>query len=784
MTRPAGSPEGLVCLGASAGGLRSLQAVLGALPADFPWPVLVALHVRPEPPSLLASILERGTLLAVKEAEEGEPLRPGTVYVSRSDAELGVTPDFRVAMRPLSKGRPQRIDFLFSTSAAVARAQTVAVVLSGDGSDGAAGSLVVKLNGGSVLAERDGSARHPSMPHAAAAAGTVDALRDRDQIAPLLAELAGGRLKEANAALREDVTRIVAVITQEGGADFARYRQGTLARRIQRRMAICGFASPEAYRQHLLTNAEEREALRQSFLVLVTEFFRDPEAWRLVEERVVPALAARVRAGRKVRVWSAGCATGEEAYTIAMLLRDAIPGASPANVEIVATDLDDASLAHAREGLYHEARLRNVSPVMLARHFDLDGTSARVKDDLRDLVRFRRSDLTREAPEGAFDFVVCRNVLIYFNEKLQGDVFGLLEGGLAPGAFLLLGQSESPPRERSQLAPAAERSHLFVVGGDGAAIPVASPAPSRSTAAATEGALAPSLVGGIGDALMGSSSLFAFIVDDETRVLAMNRLARALLAPRAEGTLLVQGHESTLRDAVRLAIASGSATRLDCVGLDPDIQFRFDFVVEPLPRATRAALVVGPAASDREPSTVTLSDPDSIADLLATNEELQAANEELAATNEELQAANEELASLNEEFQSNNEVLGTRNVDLEAGATSSRARNILLRAMVAAGRAAIIACDAEQRVVVCTAQAASLLRISGDCLGKPLAQVGLPIPAATLEGWLEDARRNRAPVRQESPAPGGGALTVEIEFAESVHGGSAGWVLAWRVRNA
>lgn len=457
------SPEpdaaGLVCLGASAGGLRSIEAVVSRLPADMPWPVLVSQHLQPDRVSQLPGILARVSGMRVREAVDGETLVGGTIYTSPSSSEMGVTSDGRISHRPPVAGKPQRIDHLFATASFARPGRVVAVVLSGTGSDGAVGSLVVKLHGGTVIAESDQTAQYGGMPAAAQRAGTVDATLTADAIAPLLVELARGALADASATKRAILRDIAQEITDASGTDFARYRLGTLRRRAENRRAIVGDPTLGAYRERLAMEPAEREALVRSLLIPVTEFFRDPPAWNALAEHVLPALAERTRAGEPVRIWCAGCASGEEAYTIAILVAEGFPDRR--RVEILATDLDPSAIAAATEGTYDAARVEGIDAGRRGRFFRAKGHGYRVGDELRALVQFRTHDVTRDPAPGKFHLIVCRNLLIYFDEALQARTIEAFRDALVPGGALFLGGSEAIPRHQGAFEPLVRPMRIF-----------------------------------------------------------------------------------------------------------------------------------------------------------------------------------------------------------------------------------------------------------------------------------------------------------------------------------
>lgn len=760
MTAP-NAKRGLICVGASAGGLRSLEAVLSRVPKDLPWPVLVSQHLQHDRVSQLPEILARVVAMPVREAVEGEVPHAGTIYTSPASAELGVRADGRLALRPPVQGVPQRIDHLFATAAFALPGRVVAVVLSGTGNDGAVGSLVVKLNGGVVVVESAETAEHTGMPEAAERAGTVDATLNAPAIASLIVDLAGGKLEATTEAARAVLRQIAHEITRSSGTDFTAYRAGTLRRRVENRRAIVGMPTIEAYRDLVASDSAERARLVRSLLIPVTEFFRDPEAWRALDRRVFPTLAERAAAGLPVRIWCAGCATGEEAYTIAILAAENLP--SDCDLRILATDLDDRALAAASEGVYDAARLAGVDPARRARFFVAEGSKHHVVDDLRKRVQFLSHDLTADAPPGEFDLVVCRNVLIYFEPDLQAQTIRRFQAAIAPRGFLFLGQSEAIPAHRASFAPVVRSMRIFRTTRG--ASPNAAEAHGHRDASPTASAWAPAHV--------DEPDTLLLSLDPEGLITLANARARLILGRDVRGSRLFDvfpDWEGThVDEALRGSMAGGRGLR---VRNAPTPWGPLDLTFEPLPEGARGLLLIGiPVGSGP------LADPatevrEARHDLSAANDELQSANEELAATNEELQRANEEMASLNVESQATNDALAAANAELKF---ARGARRDPIREFMDVRRDAVVACDPQRRVLFFNARAAEILGLGPGVVGQPLQLAALGVGDVDLAARLAEAKSAQA--RIEVPARDGGDIAIEWVVDQSDR--PLGWVLTW-----
>lgn len=771
---------GVLCLGASAGGLRSVEAVLANLPASFPWPILVSQHLQREHVSLMPEILSRATKLQVREAMDGEIPVAGVVYTCPSAAELGISPEGRLSLRPLAEGRPQRIDHLFSTASFAKPGLVIAVILSGTGNDGTAGSLVVKLNGGTVIAESEESAEHSAMPRAAVKAGTVDAMRSAEAIAPLVIELAEGGLEEMTQALSRDVAAIAQTLAASSGTDFSRYRSATLRRRIEKRCALVGAATASEYHEIVKRDPIERDALIKSLLLPVTEFFRDPAAWETLAAEVLPALVTRADAGGTVRVWCAGCASGEEVYSMAIALAEG--GVPLDRVQIVATDLDPDSIHRAKSATYETARMENVDAARRARFFVPDGGAFRVVDELRRCVDLRVHDLTRDPPPaGPFDMIVCRNVLIYFEDTLQAQVLEALEASLVPGGILFLGRSTAIPSHADAFEPVARTMRIFRsrrTTGPGPPLgplpaSAAQPAPTSSASAAQNQ---------VDAIVVEDPNVIILVVDDSWRITFASRRAREVTSEGVVGkdlfAVFPRWENPPVRDALRSSMSEGRSVHIQGVPMSPGF---VDVALEVLSGsgARKLLLVATPVPARQAPTRTEREDQELLReDLAATNDELQTANEELAAANEELQATNEELASLNEEFLSTNQNLASTNAQMQANIHDAEPSAKLLRAILLSRGGAVVACDASRRVTIMTPRAATLLRLDATLIGRPLDARMLGIEAGALNEWLDASAQASAPIHRDVPTADG-PLRVSIEGLRGPGGEKVGWLLTW-----
>ncbi|MHB1262587.1 MAG: chemotaxis protein CheB [Thermoplasmatota archaeon] len=430
-------PATVIALGASAGGLESLGRLLGGLPEAFPAPILVALHLDPHHISQAVPLLQMRTKLKVKAALAGTSLQAGTVYVAPPDHHLelrGGKIRLTHAAR-VSYSRPS-IDVLFASVAKDYGPACIVVVLSGTGSDGSAGLIAAKRRGGLAVAEDPSTAAFAGMPNAAERTGLLDAILPVRQIPAFLARAVAHRVT----VTEQQWGRMLVLLASRTGARFSRYRSSTLHRRLQQRLGARGCRTMAAYLRILERDGAEVDRLHAAFLIKVSSFHRDPASWRALAREAAPLAAQRPEG---LRAWSAGCATGEEAYTLAMLLARTL-GLGPAVPwKVFATDLDEGALKAARAARYSDDQVRGVPRADLAKYFVRDRAGWRVGKALRGRVVFGRHDLLHDPPLANMDVLACRNVLIYFSPEEREKTLRRLCFAVNPGGVLFLGRAEA-----------------------------------------------------------------------------------------------------------------------------------------------------------------------------------------------------------------------------------------------------------------------------------------------------------------------------------------------------
>lgn len=683
-----------VAIGSSAGGVAALQSLFQTMPTDLGVAFVVIAHLEPTHPSELVPILQRRTSMPVHQVDKRMPLQANCVYVIAPDRRLVIT-NGDIASMPFDEPRGQRAPIdLFFRSLAEQHGDGFGIVLTGAGSDGVVGIKAIKEAGGLILVQDPKDAEYSSMPRNAIATGVADVVAPVAELPARLAELARqkSRIVVHTADGDEDVSlrRILAFLRARTGHDFSQYKRPTIMRRLARRMQLNRQDSLEAYAAFLRENAEEIPALFSDLLISVTTFFRDASAFESLAERVIPRFFDEDRDGDPIRIWVTGCATGEEAYSIAiLLLEEAARRDFRPEIQIFATDLDSGALAAAREGRYPTAIEADVSEDRLRRFFLREGDHYRVRKEIRDLVVFAAHSMLKDPPFSRLDLVSCRNLLIYLERDLQNQLLNTLRYALKGDCFLFLGTAETADgaqgvfraidREHRiyQALPQADRS-VPMLPRMMVPTPINMP-PSKLSAAAPSQAHT-----GTHREALEAAAPPSILVDEEQRILHLSETAGRYLAPSA-GPLSTSVTQMA-RPELRLDIRSGLHRALERgeISLSLPIRVQFNgsahrvFVqVKPAPASDdgrRRALVMffeggsmDPLAAGTERGTQDDAMMSQLQEeLQLTRDRLRASREEYEAANEELRAANEELQSINEEYRSTAEELETSKEELQS----------------------------------------------------------------------------------------------------------------------
>lgn len=718
-------PTLVVGIGASAGGLEALRSMLIAIPKKTPISIVVLMHVDPSANDVLPEVLAKHAHLPIAEVTHGMPLKSGNIYIVPGHHRVSLTKGiFELTRIEKPEERRALIDQFFHALAKDQGDRAVGIVLSGTGSDGALGLKSISKAGGMALVQAPSTAKYDEMPQSAIDTGTVDHVLMPEALAEeLLAYTEHMKLsgeKESFEALLSGIEdmlpEICDVLLNVTGHNFRHYKTSTLSRRIQRRIQVLRMRTAHEYFQLLKANEEEANQLFNDLLIGVTAFFRDPEAFDSLANDILPRLFKNRRPEDTIRIWVPGCATGEEAYTIAMLLKEQMDELqNPPEVQIFATDIDEQSLTTARQGAYPHGIADEVHPDRLKRFFIKKGQQYHINKDVRQMVLFSMHNLINDPPFSKLDMISCRNLLIYLGSHLQKKLIPLFHYALKPGGYLFLGPSENLSSHRelfrplaakhriSQRLPTAVQSSTYM-GSRNMAASVAKP-PNVASITETDTYLlmqrivldefAPKsvVVDQDGQIICASGNLEKYMTvstgafHNSITGLAREGLRvgiRAALSEAIEKRRLVVHDNLTLRNKNGMQRVSVTVQPMPHLGDDSGLYLVVFQDVATLikeesshpPASEEAAAII--EHLERELLSTREDLERTVQDLEAANEEMKSSNEELLSMNEELQSANEELETSKEEVQSANDTLSRVNNDLENLLASTKMATLFL----------------------------------------------------------------------------------------------------------
>jgi two-component system CheB/CheR fusion protein len=787
------SPPAVVGIGASAGGIAALQALFRHVPDKMGVAYVVILHLAPDIRSELAAVLAPHSKMPVNTVSEPMLMEPDNIYVIPPDRRLELT-DGIIAAVPFDEPRARRsaVDSFFM-SLARQHADGFAVVLSGAGSDGSLGVKAIKEAGGIILVQDPAEAEYPSMPRSAVATGVADFVLPVRKLAERLTELIRNRERSPAPEPRQDddeqIRRILAHLRVRTGHDFSRYKGSTVLRRIQRRVQVARKESFADYYAYLRENAEEAQALFSDLLISVTMFFRDPDAFDTLAAKAISQIFDGRTAVDQIRVWAPGCATGEEAYTLGMmLLEEASRRELRPEIQVFGSDLDANALNVAREGRYPLAIEQDVSEERLRRFFTRESDHYRVKRELRDIVLFAGHSLLRDPPFSRIDLISCRNLLIYLDRELQNQVIGVFHYALKPNGFLFLGSSESADHPGQLFRVVDREAHLYQsVAGRSERLPIlprmlepvkepapAKPAPATSTSEA-----------GLHREALEWAAPPSILVDLSHRAVHLSETAGRylMLSAGPVSADVVELVRPELRLDLRAALHRAFERGEPSLSLPTPVRFngtshRVQVLVKPASQSdergpARAlvmfvegdaieesgdAMVVAEAARGKDDAVRRLAEELRLTQgrLRATreesegvNEELRAANEELQSINEEYRSTSEELETSKEELQSINEELQTVNNELKLKLEGVSRANSDLQNLMDATDVGTLFLDPALRIKRFTPRLTDLFNITVNDHGRPITDFTHQLEYPDLAKDALAVLRNLVPVQRE-----------------------------------
>ena len=781
----------IIGVGASAGGIEAIEGFLRGMPAEPGLALVIVTHLSPDRESLLHEIVARYTDLPVHVATDGMAVEKNQIYIMPPDAIL-VIENRHLQIRKNSSRRERRpIDIFMSSLAVDIGEMAGGIVLSGGDSDGTLGIKAIKERGGITLAQvGDGfGPRHPAMPDAAISTGLVDFAIPVDEMGAKLVEFVrSASLDPMIAAVEaeegwtidEALAEIYGILRNQIGHDFSGYKTKTFVRRVQRRMQVTQLRTLEAYMERLRQEPQEVGALFRDLLINVTDFFRDEDAFGLLATAAIPKLFEGRGANDTVRIWVPGCATGEEVFSIGILVREhmetltAVP-----RVQIFATDIDERAITVARAATYPEAFLSGVSLERRQRFFTSDGGSFVVSKAVRELCIFSSHSVIRDPPFSRMDLISCRNLLIYFGVNVQNQVIPTLHYALRPGGYLFLGSAESASQFADLFAPIDTRHRIFRRRSD-VAPAIRLPISLRELRPGQATALAPRRVPLAGMALRQAvdtqvierfSPPHVVVNQDGDVVYYSTRTGKYLEAPGGAPTrqLLMTARKGLRLDLgalFREAVETGTTASHDGISLEDDegrVQI-VNLTIDPIshrPGGESLYLVLfsdlGPVLSREEALTRTRMTHDGVAahlerELRETRdrlqslieeyetalEELRSSNEELVSVNEEMQSTNEEMEASKEELQSVNEELHTVNTELNGKIEALDRANSDLQNLFGSTDVATVFLDRNLVIRSFTPAVTRIFRILPTDTGRPITDFSSRLD---LPGFADEIER-------------------------------------------
>jgi len=784
-TKPESSLFPIVGIGASAGGLEALEQFLGHVPENSGMAFVIVQHLDPTHKGIMCELLARITAMEVFQVSDRMRVKPNCVYVIPPNKDMSILHGVLHLFEPTApRGLRLPIDFFLRSLAEDRKEQSIGVILSGMGSDGTMGLRAIKEKAGLALAQAPASAKFDSMAKSAIAAGLADIIAPAEDLPGKILDYLRHTLVIAKTEIpieekdHSALSKVLILLRAKTGNDFSMYKKNTLYRRIERRMSIHQIDRIASYVRYLQENSQELEILFKELLIGVTSFFRDEAAWEQLRDEVIPKLLANYPQGGKLRAWSAGCSTGEEAYSLAIAFKEAIEKVNPTEnftLHIFATDLDHNTINKARSGVYPAGIAADVTALRLKRFFIQEENGYRIGKEIREMVTFATQNVIMDPPFTKLDILICRNLLIYLTPELQKILLPLFHYSLKPGGVLFLGSAETVNNFTDLFAPLAVKSRLFrkresvliaeTLAFPASFIPALPGLPKELTMlkpAANLQSLADQL-------LLQHFSPPAVLVNDKGDILYISGRTGKYLEPaagKANWNIFAMA-----RDGLRFDLGSAFQKALKQKGAittkglqvgtnggkqtvdimvqkieEPEalrgmVMIVFTDVATPLEKETKVSSRKAPVGNTRvqelEEDLQQLREQlqTTREEMQSSQEELKSTNEELQSTNEELQSTNEELTTSREEMQSLNEELQTVNAEQLAKMDELSWINDDMKNLLNSTEIVTVFLDNELHVRRFTTGADKLFKLLPGDVGRPLSDIAndLLYPGMTEE---------------------------------------------------
>jgi len=828
----------IVGVGASAGGLEAFKRLLSTLPNNSGMGIVFISHLNPTHESKLSEVLASSTRMPVVEAENGATVRPNHVYVIPPNANLAILRGVLHLMSPApTDGRQMTIDYFLRSLAQDQGSRAIGVVLSGSNSDGALGLQAIKAEGGITFVQDEESAQYNTMPRSAVSAGAVDFVLPPEEIAAELTRIGqhpyvSSRSERAveTAVSRDgtDLNKIFIMLRNRTGVDFTYYKQTTIRRRMMRRLALLKIAGLRNYLKYLQENAPELSALYEDLLINVTNFFRDPDVYEALKTKVFPKLIDKRSIEAPIRMWVAGCATGEEAYSLAISLAEYVGDkAENMPIQIFATDVSEKVIDKARTGVYPENISLDVSPERLKRFFLKVEAGYQISKTIREMCVFSRQNLIKDPPFSRLDLISCRNVLIYMDSQLQRKIVPILHYALNPGGFIVLGTAETVGGH-SDLFSVEDRKHKIYSRKSsdshqdfGFSVPVGGPAEREAVPIPiTDEARRKFSLQRESERIVLTRYGPAGVVIDHNLQIVLFRGHTGLFLEPAPGEVSLnifsmarEGLMPELRAAIYEARNRNLPVRRDNLRIKADDRLKNVTVqVHPIsgPASNETYYLVlfedmgyiegfktpkkppkskpgsrsedgsGEAVQLREELIATKEYLESvIAQHQATNEELKSANEEIQSSNEELQSINEELETAKEELQATNEELTTVNDELQNRNVELGQANDDLLNLLSSINVPVVMLGRDLRIRRFTPTAEKSLHLIPSDVGRSITDLKLNIEVPDLTKLISEVIDSLASKELEVHDKDGRVFHLRIRPYKTMDNRIGGAVLVW-----
>jgi two-component system CheB/CheR fusion protein len=809
----------IVGMGASAGGLDAISEFLASMPSRTGMAFIVMQHQDPSRRGLLPELLRRITTMEVCEISDSVEVRPDHVYVAPPNFDLAFSNDKLMPVETPEGHSRYPIDSFFRTLAGEKGQAAAGVVFSGMGTDGTAGLRAIQEAGGVTLAQEPNSAKFDSMPRSAITAGVADFVAPPGAMPMWLCQVRSvphGGAHGAARARRQALRELMSLLQRHTGNNFTEYKMSTVLRRIERRMKLHQLDSMESYVAYLRENAGEVQLLFREMLIGVTSFFRDPAVWEHLRNETIPALLAANPDGAAFKAWVPACSTGEEAYTLAIVFDEAVTrnsDQSKYSLQIFATDLHGDAIDKARQGVFGRGVEDMVSQERLLRYFVADGSGYRIRKELRNMIIFAQQNIISDPPFTKLDILSCRNLLIYFNPKLQEQLIPLFHYALKPEGLLVLGSADTPGSYNELFTPVPGCGRIYR-RLDASTQRVANYFPTKIAKAAQPSSIEVTTMTMNGNIqtqvehlLLKAHTPAAVMINSDGDILYIHGRTGTFLEPAAGranwnihamardglryelADLIERANRSESTETVRELLFKDGASSL-LVDMTAEIvhedgssghNLLVTFNASPMPARKRGSRGADPRPQELEQQlTMARLELQSVREEMQTSrEELKAANEELQSTNEELQSTNEELTTSKEEMQSLNEELYTVNAELQSKVDDLSLVNSDMKNLLNSTDIAVIFLDSAMNIRRYTNQATQLYKLIATDLNRPLSDIANDLVYPDMEDDAAEVLRSLVFCERQIPTRDGRWFMVRIMPYRTVNNVIDGLVLTF-----